>query len=232
MSYINSALRKVQKERHSRYAPYTEIISGAGGTACQAGAWRAFVFPAVLAVLLAILVLLTWLLYRTATRPVQGAAAVAEVATAEPRKALPDSAPREVRAPVSQAVRLYEAALAAQRGQKWEEAENLYKQVLAVDPRHAHSLNNLGVIYMSQRRFDGAMELFVKAMAAQRDYVDSYYNLACLYSQLGDIRASLGFLERAAQINGKVRGWAKLDVDFEKMRALPEFKKITEELVK
>ncbi len=232
MSYINSALRKVQKERHSRYAPYTDIISGARETAKRAGAWRAFVFPAALAVLVAILVFLAWLLYRTARVPIQGSATVAEVATAEPRKAVPDSAPREVRAPVSQSARLYEAALAAQRGQKWEEAENLYKQVLAVDPRHAHSLNNLGVIYMSQRRFDGAMELFVKAMAAQKDYVDSYYNLACLYSQLGDIRASLGFLDRAAQIDGKVRQWAKVDADFEKMRSLPEFKKITEELVR
>jgi tetratricopeptide (TPR) repeat protein len=88
------------------------------------------------------------------------------------------------------------------------------------------------VLYMTQKRPEAAMELFVKAMAIQDGYVDPYYNLACLYSQSGNVRASLSYLERAVKIDGQVRKWAKQDNDFKKMQSLPEFHKITEELVK
>jgi tetratricopeptide (TPR) repeat protein len=85
---------------------------------------------------------------------------------------------------------------------------------------------------MTQKRSEEAMELFVKALTIQDAYVDPYYNLACLYSQMGNVRASLSYLERAAKIDGQARKWAKQDNDFKKMRSLPEFNKITEELVK
>jgi tetratricopeptide (TPR) repeat protein len=238
MSYINSALRKVQKERDSRYAVYGDVISscreGSRDEAPAVRSRRVFAFPAAVAFILGILAVAGWIFFPSTTPTVKGsapvspplAAIVAQQSTG-PAAAAKDDSPRRDRS-----AQIYESALAAQRGRRWQEAESLYQQAISIDPRHVQALNNLGVLYMTQKRSEEAVELFVKALAIQSGYVDPYYNLACLYSQSGNIRASLGYLERAVGIDGQVRKWAKQDNDFKKMQSLPEFHKITEELVK
>ena len=245
MSYINSALRKVQKERDSRYAAYGEFISSrrrAGSS--TAGTWRVFVLPAVVAGALGVLALVAWLLYPAATAKVKISAprpplgvAVRDLTATGPAlpvvgKAAPVAADGEHAAALARAVPVYEAALAAQRAKRWPEAERLYQQTLAFDPHQVEAMNNLGVLYMNQKRPEAAMELFFKALAIKDNYVDPYYNLACLYAQQGNIKAGLSYLERAAKIDGQVKKWAKEDNDFKKMKSLPEFNKITEELIK
>ncbi|MDP2268036.1 MAG: tetratricopeptide repeat protein [Deltaproteobacteria bacterium] len=247
MSYINSALRKVQQERDSRYAKYGDFISshreGRRDGFAAARSWRALAFPAAGAVILGILAVAAWFLYSAATATVKGSVvesprtvAVAQHLPGQASPAagqlLPSAVAGDDPARRDRSVQVYESALAAQRGKQWKEAESLYQQALSFDPRHVQALNNLGVLYMTQKRSEEAMELFIKAMAIQDGYVDPYYNLACLYSQLGKVRASLSYLERAIRIDGQVRKWAKQDNDFKKMRSLPEFNKITEELVK
>jgi len=258
MSYINSALRKVQQERDSRYAAYGDFIASCpdGGRNGRHGrrkgasadvSWRTFALPAAVAVTLAILAVVAWLFFRptifratTAKVNVPAAGPSPQLSAALPSSgtlpargpASPAAAVREDSARVVRSAQIYETALAAQRGKRWQEAEALYQQALALDPRHVQALNNLGVLYMTQKRSAEAIELFVKAMAIQVAYVDPYYNLACLYAQLGNVRTSLNYLERAAKIDGQVRKWAKQDNDFKKMQSLPEFNNITEELVK
>lgn len=233
MSYINAALKKVQKERDRRYAPYEDIISSSRGKASRAGFRRIFTLPVAAAVFFVLLSVPAYFFYRAASGPVKDAATADPGALTVARKAaVPPAAPEESLASQSRAAKLYDEALAAQRGKRWKEAEIFYKQALSFEPRHMHSLNNLGVYYMSMKRYDEALELFVKAVAAKDDYVDPYYNLACLYAQLDDVNASLGYLERAIKIDGSAREWAKNDADFKKLSALPEFKKITKELVK
>lgn len=233
MSYINTALKKVQKERDRRYTPYEDIISSSQGKAPRAGRRHAFTLSVVAAVFFLLLSVPAYFLYEAASGPVKGALTADPGAlTVAQKAAVPSAALEEAPASQSRAAKLYDEALAAQRGKRWKEAEIFYKQALSFEPRHVHSLNNLGVYYMSMRRHDEALELFVKAVAAKDDYVDPYYNLACLYAQLDDVIASLGYLERAVKIDGRAREWAKNDADFKKLSALPEFKKITKELQK
>ena len=289
MSYINSALRKVQKERDSRYAAYGDFISSRRKGTSAPRAWRLFAVPAVVAGILGILAAVAWLVYPAATAKVKGAAPLSPQVAAEKRptagqaipvvgqvlpatgpalptagqvsptaglpatgQAIPATGPAlptagqtlpaagqvapgaaaGVNGALSRAAPVYEAALVAQRGKRWPEAERLYQQALAIDPRQVKAMNNLGVLYLNQKRSVEAMELFVKALAIQDNYVDPYYNLACLYSRLGNIKASLSYLERAVKIDGQVKKWAKQDNDFKKMHSLPEFTTITEELVK
>ena len=233
MSYINTALKKVQKERDRRYTPYDDIISSSRGKASRAGCRRIFTLPVAAAVFFVLLSVLAYFLYQAASGPVKGAlTANPRALTVAQKAAVPQAAPEEAPASQSRAAKLYDEALKAQRGKRWKEAEIFYKQALSFEPRHIHALNNLGVYYMSMKRYDEALELFVKAVIAKDDYVDPYYNLACLYAQLDDVNASLGYLERAVKIDGRAREWAKNDADFKKLSALPEFKKITKELQK
>ena len=227
MSYINSALKKVQKEKDGRYAFRGDVVMTRGAQKSPAGKWRVSLFAVGIVVTLVSLSVLVWLSYPVATREANkrspNITPVTTVASppAFTVEAFPDKADR-----------LYQEALVAQRGKRWEEAESFYRQVLALDARHLQALNNLGVLYMRKNRSDEAIELFVKAVAAKGDYVDPYYNLACLYSQLGNMEASLHYLQRAVKIDSNIREWAKKDMDFTKMHSLPAFKKITEELIK
>ena len=122
----------------------------------------------------------------------------------------------------------YGEALLAQRKGALKRAEALYQKVLAFDPGHIRALNNLGVVYMAQKKRGKAIAAFGRAVVLKKDYVDPYYNLACLYAQANEIDESLWYLKIAATIDGNVINWVKKDADMKKVMASPEFKKIME----
>lgn len=121
---------------------------------------------------------------------------------------------------------LYKEALLYQQKDNLTEAQNTYRKILRIDPKHLSALNNLGVIYMSQKRSDAAKQIFTKAITLDKDYVEPYYNLACLYSQTGDTSNSLSYLKKAIILKNDVKNWAINDTDLVNIQALDEFKKI------
>lgn len=123
---------------------------------------------------------------------------------------------------------LYREALAAQRNKKTAAAERLYRRILTLDAAHTGAMNNLGVIYMSQGKHDQALALFKRAIAERKDYVDPYYNLACLYARRQDAAGSIAYLKSAAAINRAVIDWAKTDKDLKPIREMDDFKKLLE----
>lgn len=76
-----------------------------------------------------------------------------------------------------------------QRG-RLDEAERFFRQVLAVNPRHADSLHLLGVIAYQTRRHDLAVELIRKAIAINP-------REASLHSNLGNLLLEQGRLDEA-----------------------------------
>lgn len=118
---------------------------------------------------------------------------------------------------------LYQEALAYQRNDSLTRAEELYKKILEIDPKHVNAFNNLGVIYMGQKRNEEAISAFEKAIALKGDYVDPHYNLACLYSQSDNIPKSLDYLKKAIKIEKNVKNWAKDDKDLNKLRRSAEY---------
>lgn len=70
------------------------------------------------------------------------------------------------------------------------EAERLYRQVLAVDPRHADSLHLLGVIAHQLGRHDLAVDLISKAIALDA-------NVASYHSNMGNALTGQGKLDEA-----------------------------------
>jgi tetratricopeptide (TPR) repeat protein len=149
---------------------------------------------------------------QTGGKPVPSFAAASPGATPVPREA-------EVR---------YKEALSAQRRGDFKGAEALYQRVLVLDPGHVRALNNLGVICLGQKKRERAIDLFSKAIVLKKDYVDPYYNLACLYAQTNEIDESLWYLKVAMTINGDVKNWVEKDADMKNVLASPAFKKIME----
>jgi tetratricopeptide (TPR) repeat protein len=124
---------------------------------------------------------------------------------------------------------LYKEALSAQRRGNAKESEVLYKRVLSLDPGHVRALNNLGVLCMERKNSEQAIAFFNKAIVLKKDYVDPYYNLACLYARKSEINESLSYMKVAADIDGNAINWAQKDADMKNVVASPEFKKIMEE---
>ena len=86
---------------------------------------------------------------------------------------------------------MFALALRDHQGGRLAEAEQLYREILRNDPRHADSLQFLGVIAHQVGRNDSAVELIEKAIALN-DRVPPYHN------NLGNALKALGKLDAAA----------------------------------
>ena len=106
------------------------------------------------------------------------------------------------------------------------DAETFYRRAIEANPKNLDALNNLGVLFLSQRRDTEAIDIFNRLIDVKGDWADPYYNLACLYSRQGDLPNSLWYLKVALWMNGELREWARNDSDLEPLRSKPEYRKI------
>ena len=97
-----------------------------------------------------------------------------------------------------------------------------------LDPGHVRAMNNLGVLFMDQKKKREAVALFDKAVALKKDYVDPYYNLACIYARVDEIEESMRYLKMAMAIDRDVKNWAVKDADLKSVVTTDEFKRIME----
>jgi tetratricopeptide (TPR) repeat protein len=104
-------------------------------------------------------------------------------------KTTTEMAPRPAASP-SPIQGVFDAAVAHHQAGRLDEAEVLYRQVLAVSPDHADSLNLLGVAAIQSGRSETAIAFFTRAVAAN-PRADSYQ------SNLGSALAGAGRLGEA-----------------------------------
>jgi tetratricopeptide (TPR) repeat protein len=70
-----------------------------------------------------------------------------------------------------------EQAVRHQRAGRVQEAERIYRQILAQQPGNAEALHLLGVIQWQAARRDSGLELIRKAIAIEPKYAEAHYNL-------------------------------------------------------
>jgi Flp pilus assembly protein TadD len=83
---------------------------------------------------------------------------------------------------VDQAIQL---AVQHHQAGRLPDAENLYRQVLAVVPNHPVALHNLGQIAYTVRKYDAAVELLNGSLAAQPNDPNTYNTLGATLFALG-----------------------------------------------
>ena len=249
MSYINDALRKAEREKDSRYRPFSGILSAPSDGSGRPR--RRIIVPGA-AIGLAILMMAVLLVAVYALQPFSGkkgspsptvagnqesvnpstvgesGPASAEPAGASSTEAVRGSVPPEPAGGGREAEARYGEALGAHRRGDLKGAEELYGRTLALAPGHVRAMNNLGVILMEKKDRERAIALFNRAIVAKKDYVDPYYNLACLYAQANEIEESLRYLRIAVTLDPDVKNWAAKDADMKIVVATPAFKKIME----
>jgi tetratricopeptide (TPR) repeat protein len=225
MSYINKALKKAQAERSSLYARYHGIIS-ADFTPGDRGGKRLVLGVTVTIVVLLASTAFSLIVYYRGDAPVTALPAADSPSFHRSKVEARQDIPSAISSPSAAVEAFYEAALRHQLAGKPVEAERLYRKLLELEPDHYRAMNNLGVLYMSQRMNQEAIDVFNHIIAVKGDFADPYYNLACLYAQTGNIPRSLWSLKVAISINREFRDWAREDKDLEKIRHTPEFRRI------
>ncbi len=225
MSYIDKALKKAQADRTGRYGRYRGIIS-ADLNPVDRGSKRLVLGLTVVIVVLVASTAFSLIAYYRGDSPLT---ALSPAGThtfyrskVESRQGVTAAAP----GPSVVAEAHYQAALRHQQANKPVEAEMLYKKLLEIEPENYNAMNNLGVLYMSQKMNQEAIEVFDHIIALKGDSADPYYNLACLYAQTGNIPRSLWSLKVAVSINKEFKEWAKDDRDLDRVRHTPGFKRI------
>ena len=79
-------------------------------------------------------------------------------------------------------------------------AEQLYHQVVELDPRHAGALHNLGVIAMLAGSRSRAVEWYERALQARPDAVDTHSNLGVVFKDLGETGRAVHHLTEAIRL--------------------------------
>ena len=88
-------------------------------------------------------------------------------------------------------------ALECHRAGRFEQARELYTQVLASEPLHFVCLHHLGLIAHQGGDHATALTLIERAVAIQPDYVEAYSNLAAVRRALGDSAGAREAAEKA-----------------------------------
>jgi Tfp pilus assembly protein PilF len=109
--------------------------------------------------------------------------------------------------------RLLETAVAHQRAGRFREAEPMYRQVLAAQPKNTDALFLLGLITQSTRRFAESVELFQRAVEANPKSAKYWINLGLSLGGMGLRRTTdaIDALRSAVAIDANVpAAWANL----------------------
>ena len=91
------------------------------------------------------------------------------------------------------------------------------------NPRPAY-LGAVCLVVLGER--ERAKEWLARALAVDPDDTQGRYNVACVYSQLGDFESALGLLEQLIpRLSQNQKSWLKVDSDFDPLRSHPRFQK-------
>ena len=214
MSYIHEALKKAQREKDVHYQKYSGILSLRRKNKPSLPGRPILLIVLILACIFLGLAVYSWLEFKT-PQPL----ATHEYIRDEPGAAVPSE-------PTVSAEELYEKAGLVHKTGHLQEARQLYEETLRTNPGHVEALNNLGVIYICEKKYHAAYNNFKKAVRLRPRYVDSYYNLACLHALRGEIPESLAHFRKSVSLDHCVLDWARTDDDLENLRDVPEFEEM------
>ncbi len=80
-------------------------------------------------------------------------------------------------------------------------SQNLYQDILKINPHHTESHFNLGLIFQKFGEFNKAKESYQKAIEIKPNYIDAYNNLGLTFKKLDDLKNAKDCYEKAIKIN-------------------------------
>src|SRR6202041_72878 len=80
---------------------------------------------------------------------------------------------------------LYDEAIDAYADDKFDEAIELYKQALEIDPKYVDAIHGMTMCYQAKGDLDAAIELTKKYIAQEPEDILAYTNLSMFYQKKG-----------------------------------------------
>ena len=93
-------------------------------------------------------------------------------------------------------------------------------------PRDPDALYDRGVIELNRGEYVAAQEMFERALKREPEAAHIYYGLAATRARLGSIPAALESLERALDLQPRLRVRAQHDQDLVALRNEPDFERL------
>ena len=84
---------------------------------------------------------------------------------------------------------------------RFNEAENLYQQILAQEPNHPGALHVIGLLKYQNGDMQGAIAFIEKAIEHKADFAEAYKNAANIYAELGRMDNAITMYQRALEIS-------------------------------
>ena len=81
------------------------------------------------------------------------------------------------------------------------DAQDLYNQILKIDPEHPHAQNNLGLLFQNTGDYQKAKVFFEKAIEIDPNYAQAHTNLGTIFKELGDYQKAKVCYEKTIKIN-------------------------------
>lgn len=100
-------------------------------------------------------------------------------------------------------------------------------KALELKPDYGYARFNKALANELYSHYDEAIKWYEKALEVEK-YEWSYYGIASVYGRKGDVSNTVKYLKLAIEINQSIKGEAKNEKDFDKVRNSVEFKQLIE----
>jgi tetratricopeptide (TPR) repeat protein len=126
----------------------------------------------------------------------------------------------------------FDLALKNHQEGKTDIAQDLYRQVLKIDPNHKFALNNLGIIFKELGENQKAKECYEKAIAIDPNYVNAHYNLGVVFKELREFEKAKECYEKVIEIDPNyVNAHNNLGIIFKELGEFEKAKKCYEKVI-
>lgn len=109
---------------------------------------------------------------------------------------------------------------------------NFYEDLIKDKPDYTDALIPLGNIYTQTGEYKKGLEIDKRLVKLKPDDPIIFYNLACSYSLLNDIKQSLSALEKAIKVGYKDLDFIYQDKDLKNLKKTKVFQKLIEKYFK
>ena len=94
----------------------------------------------------------------------------------------------------------FDLAVQNQKKNNFQVAENLYNEVLKINPNHFGSIFLLGALSIKIKNFDRAIQLLNQAILIQPNHAQSHNNLGVVFVELGEVQKAMSYYQTAINI--------------------------------
>ena len=110
---------------------------------------------------------------------------------------------------------------------KYEDAIICYDGVISQEKENILALLNKGLCFHKIEQYASAIECFDIVLKVKPDSKTGMYNMASSLIKSGKLKEGLELLSKLIELDASYKEQAKCDVDFEEIKLLNEFKRIT-----